>query len=42
MGRWPRHQRRSPLWVGVPLAAVGIVSLLPYLRRDSHALPAGE
>ncbi|MHA7848996.1 MFS transporter [Serratia sp. D1N4] len=33
---------RSPLWVGVILAVLGLISLLPYLRRDWQALPASE
>ncbi|MGQ1887841.1 MFS transporter [Serratia marcescens] len=33
---------RSPLWVGVILAVMGLISLLPYLRRDFQALPVGE
>ncbi|HGW5374924.1 TPA: MFS transporter [Pseudomonas aeruginosa] len=33
---------RSPLWVGVALALLGVVSLLPYMRRNWQALPAGE
>ncbi|MNT16946.1 hypothetical protein D3C72_1520730 [compost metagenome] len=32
----------SPLWVGVILAVIGLISLMPYLRRDWRALPAGD
>lgn len=42
MGISAGYGLRSPLWVGVILAVMGLISLLPYLRRDFQALPVGE